>query len=165
MDAGRTHRGCRLDWHRRRSCTRLGSRSGREGQRAGRGTRGRGRRGTRRRSSSSRRVLSPLGGCIRPRETLQEEFRHETLSLSKSHARTVVIVEIPTALQRPFCHRRGRHTLHLGLSVCGVLQAENGVEERTVPDWGSHSSPPLHPPSMQALGPMTVEEKLQSRRP
>ena len=35
---------------------------------------------------------------------------------------------------------------------------------RTVPVWGSHWSPPLQPPSRQAVGP-PFEVKLQPRRP
>ena len=45
---------------------------------------------------------------------------------------------------------------------CVVWQRE---VVHTVPLNGSHWSPPLHPPSRHALGPIVVAEKLQSRRP
>jgi hypothetical protein len=71
--------------------------------------------------------------------------------------------------------RPGASTLPLSRGGCPASRwrhvRENAVRGegvvmlgRTVPLWGSHCSPPLQPPSRQALGPpFTV--KLQPRRP
>jgi hypothetical protein len=110
------------------------------------------------------------GGYDRHREVISIHERHCANQYQSTHvepqstarARTVVIVEILVALQCPFRHRRRRRTLLQRLSVCF---GGRGGKERTVPLSGSHWSPPLHPPSRHALGPIIVEEKLQPRRP
>ena len=94
--------------------------------------------------------------------------RYTSCALPLRTPRTVVIIEIPGALKRPFCYCRWRHTLqNPRVFFFGIWQEEDGGRwcVRTVPLRGSHWSPPLHPPSRQALGPIVVEEKLQSRRP